>query len=61
MSNLLTLQQAADKMNVKLRTLRSWLEQGKITAIKMPNGGWRIREDWLDNWLDKRTVKAKAF
>jgi len=58
MANLLTLTEVATKLNVKPRTVRGWMEKGKIAYIKLPKG-IRFREDWLENWLDKRTIKER--
>lgn len=56
MSTLLTIKQVAEKLQVAEVTVRKWQEQGKIAFIKLPQGV-RIREEWLENWLEKRTVK----
>lgn len=61
MSNLLSVQQVAEKIGVEARTVRIWIRDGKLAAIKLPNGDWRMKEEFLDNWLDKRTAKAKTF
>jgi excisionase family DNA binding protein len=58
MSNLLTIKQVAEKLQVKENTVRIWQMKGKIQFIKLPQGV-RIREEWLEGWLNKRTVKAK--
>jgi predicted site-specific integrase-resolvase len=47
MSNLLTIKQVAEKLQVAEVTVRKWQEQGI-----------RIREEWLEGWLDKKTIKA---
>lgn len=60
MSNLLSVQQIAEKIGVEARTVRIWIRDGKLTAIKLPNGDWRMKEENLSNWLDKRTVKART-
>jgi excisionase family DNA binding protein len=57
MSNLLTIKQVAEKLQVAEVTVRKWQEQGRITFIKLPQG-IRIREEWLEGWLDKKTIKA---
>lgn len=57
MSPLLTIKQVAEKLQVAEVTVRKWQEQGKIEYIKLPQG-IRFREEWIENWLEKRTVKA---
>jgi excisionase family DNA binding protein len=59
MSNLLTIKEVALRLKVKENTIRVWQMKGKITFIKLPQGV-RIKEEWLEGWLNKRTVKAKG-
>lgn len=59
MSNLLTVTEVAKKVQVQTRTVRAWIKDGKLSGIKLPGGDWRFREEHLDGWLNKRTVKAK--
>lgn len=56
MSKLLTIKDVAERLQVAEVTVRKWQEQGKITFIKLPQG-IRIREEWLEGWLTKRTIK----
>lgn len=56
MSTLLTIKQVAQKLQVAEVTVRKWQEQGKIAYIKLPQG-IRFREEWIENWLEKRTIK----
>ena len=58
MSNLLTIPQVAQKLQVAEVTVRSWITKGEITFIKVGKGV-RIKEEWLAGWLERRTVKAK--
>jgi excisionase family DNA binding protein len=58
MSDLLTIKDVAKKLKVSEITIRRWLSNRTITAIKLPQGV-RFREEWLNNWLDKRTIKAQ--
>jgi excisionase family DNA binding protein len=60
MQKLLTIKDVADRLQVAEVTVRKWQEQGKITFIKLPQG-IRIREEHLEGWLDKKTVKAKRI
>ena len=40
-----TLRDASELLGIKVRTLREWLKQGKVKAVKYPNGkNWYIRE-----------------
>lgn len=60
MSKLLTIEDVAERLQVKPETVRAWQYGGKITFIKLPQG-IRIREEWLENWLEKRTIKSKKI
>lgn len=61
MTNLLTVNEVAALLNVQPRTLRLWIKNGKLSAIKLPSGDWRFREEFIENWLKMRTLKAKTF
>lgn len=61
MSNLLTVQNVAKKMQVDPRTVRAWIKAGKMAGIQLPSGEFRIKEEYLNTWMDKKTLKAKAF
>lgn len=61
MSNLLTVQNVAEKMQVDPRTVRAWIKSGKMAGIQLPGGEFRIKEEHLNTWMDKKTLKAKAF
>jgi excisionase family DNA binding protein len=55
---LLTVKEVAERLQVKAMTVYTWKREGKLTFIKLPQG-IRIREEWLEGWLDKRTIKAQ--
>lgn len=59
MSQLLTIKDVAEKLQVKEVTVRTWLVKRKITAIKI-NGCIRFRPEWLENWLTTNTIKSKT-
>jgi len=48
---LMTIDEIADYLRVKKRTVYGWLKQGKIPAIKTV-GQWRFKRDKIDAWLD---------
>jgi excisionase family DNA binding protein len=58
MSNLLTIKQVAQKLQVSERTIERWMEEGKISFVKLGKCV-RMREEHLEGWIDKKTVKAK--
>jgi len=43
-------------LKVTTGTIQRWQEKGTIAFIKLPQGV-RFREEHLENWLDKRTIK----
>lgn len=59
MEKLLTIQDVAEKLNVNTNTVYKWKAAGKITCIKLPGGDIRFKPEWLENWLNMKTVKAK--
>ncbi len=58
MSNLLTIDDVAKKLKVSKRTIQRWQDKGTITYIKLPQGV-RFREEVLESWLEKKTIKAQ--
>ena len=59
MKTLLTPQQAADYLSVKLSTIRKWTHSGYIPRI-MLGGAVRFDRDELDAWVEKRSSKGRA-
>jgi len=49
----MTIEEIADYLRVKKRTIYGWLKKGKIPAIKTV-GQWRFKKSQIDNWLDKQ-------
>jgi excisionase family DNA binding protein len=58
MSTLLTIDDVAKKLKVSKRTIRRWQDNGTIAYIKLPQG-IRFREEVIESWLDKKTIKAQ--
>ncbi|MEI8012705.1 MAG: helix-turn-helix domain-containing protein [Candidatus Omnitrophota bacterium] len=50
--NLMTIDEVADYLRVKKRTVYDWVKKGKIPAVKTV-GLWRFRKDRIDLWLDQ--------
>ena len=48
---LLTIDEVAQYLRVKRRTIYEWVKKGKIPAIKTV-GQWRFKKDRIDAWLD---------
>ena len=49
--SLMTIEEVAEYLRVKKRTIYEWLKGGKIPAIKAV-GQWRFKKDKIDAWLD---------
>ena len=48
---LMTIEEIADYLRVKKRTVYEWLKKGKIPAIKAV-GQWRFKKVQIDHWLE---------
>ena len=48
---LMTIEEVAEYLRVKKRTIYDWLKKGKIPAIKTV-GQWRFKREKIDAWLD---------
>jgi excisionase family DNA binding protein len=46
MNELLTIEEAAAKLKVTPKTVRNWIREGKIVAVKMGRF-WRVTEEDL--------------
>jgi excisionase family DNA binding protein len=51
---MLTTQEAADRLRVKVITVQRWLHAGKLRGTKLPGrAGWRIPESELRRFLSE--------
>ena len=50
---LMTIDEVADYLQVKKRTVYDWLKKGKIPAIKTV-GQWRFKYEQIDEWLQQQ-------
>lgn len=57
MSELLTVEDVANMCKVEPITVRDWVKKSKIECIRLPRG-IRFRQEYIDKWLEKRTIKA---
>lgn len=53
--SLMTIDEVADYLRVKKRTVYDWVKKGRIPAIKAV-GLWRFRKQRIDNWLEKESA-----
>lgn len=54
----LSIEQAAEYLNVTARCIRQWIEDKRIDYVKMGKCV-RFRKEYLDQWVEKNTVKAQ--
>lgn len=52
---LMTVDEVAEYLQVKKRTVYDWLKKGKIPAIKTV-GQWRFKSEQIDAWLQAQNV-----
>ena len=57
---LLTLNEAAELLQVSTRTLQRMIHSGEMPALKV-GGQWRVREAQLRQWVEKREGSARAM
>ncbi len=58
MSTLLTIKEVAEKLKVSRATINRWMEDKTISFVKIGKCV-RFREEHIENWLDKKTIKAQ--
>ena len=49
----MTINEVADYLRVKKRTIYEWIKTGKIPAIKAV-GQWRFKKEKIDAWLENQ-------
>ena len=59
MSRLIDIDGLADYLKLKKQTLYNWLNQGKISGIKV-GGVWRFDRKDIDNWLRSRKRESRG-
>jgi len=64
MTDLLTVKEMASLLQIHPNTIYQWVEKTEVPFIRLGNGkksGIRFRKNDIDEWLEKRTSKAKAI
>lgn len=60
MQRLIDIDELAEYLKLKKQTIYNWLNQGKISGIKV-GGVWRFDRRDIDNWLrSKRRVSTSG-
>ncbi len=52
-ARLLTAREFADRLVVSTETVLRWTRQGKLSAIRLPGGAIRFREDEVERRLEE--------
>jgi len=58
--NLMTIDEVADYLRVKKRTVYDWVKKGKIPAVKTV-GLWRFCRERIDQWLEAETPENSSI
>lgn len=58
MVRLIDIDELADYLKLKKQTIYNWLNQGKISGIKV-GGVWRFDRRDIDSWLKSRRRISK--
>lgn len=53
MARLIDIDELADYLKLKKQTIYNWLNQGKISGIKV-GGAWRFERKDIDSWIKSR-------
>ena len=56
---LLSVNEAADVLQISAYTLRQWARERKIPAIRMGERFWRFRRSSLDAWIADQERAAR--
>ncbi len=58
-SRLMNIDELADYLRLQRQTIYNWLNQGKISGIKV-GGVWRFDRKDVDDWLRSRKRASKV-
>lgn len=59
MPRLINIEELADYLRLQKQTIYNWLNQGKISGIKV-GGVWRFDQREIDEWLrNRRMIKSR--
>lgn len=56
---LLTVDEAADVLQVSAYMIRQWARERRIPAIRMGDRYWRFRRSSLDAWISEQERAAR--
>lgn len=58
MTELLTTDQVAERLKVTKKTALKYIHNGELQAAKI-GGGWRIKEEDLNEFIEERKASTK--
>jgi excisionase family DNA binding protein len=53
---LFTLAEVALELKISEQSLRKWIKAGRIAAVKLPNGRWRLNRKQIEEALRYRII-----
>jgi excisionase family DNA binding protein len=59
MTELISVQQLAEKINFAPMTIYRWVKDRRIPFVKMPGNDIRFDKAKIESWIENRTVKSK--
>jgi excisionase family DNA binding protein len=60
MTQLLTVPEVADQLQVTEETVRRWLRDGKLEGVLLSRrAGWRVKPESVDRMLDALAIVGK--
>ena len=59
MSELISVQELADKIKFNKLTIYRWVKERKIPFVKMPGNDIRFNKEKIENWIEARTINQK--
>jgi excisionase family DNA binding protein len=59
MARLIDIDELADYLKLKKQTIYNWLNQRKISGIKV-GGVWRFDQKDIDNWLRSKKQETRG-
>jgi len=58
---LLTINEVADMLKLKPKTVGNWLRAGKLPGVKLGDGPaaeWRVKKEDLESYINSRTTSG---
>jgi excisionase family DNA binding protein len=59
MTELISVQELAEKTKFNKDTIYKWVKNRRIPYIKMPGNDIRFDAQKIESWIENRTIKSK--